>query len=171
MDRLAVLASATPGLREVRLGPTSMWAGHRIADVPLREEFGVTVLAVSRAGRSFFNPGAKFQLFPGDHVILSGEKDALDRAMAYLARVDPERDAVEEDFAVEELPVNALPGWAGRTLSDLDLRARYGVSVLAVIRDERLEAPDPGRPLSENDRVVLAGARAGIERVRGGLVA
>jgi Trk K+ transport system NAD-binding subunit len=167
MDRLSALASATPGLREVRLGPTSMWAGHPIADVPLREEFGVTVLAVSRGGRSFFNPGASFRLFPGDHLILSGEKDALDRAMAYLARVDPARDAGEEDFAVEELPVSALPGWAGRTLTDLELPARYGVSVLAVSRGERLEAPDPRRPLSADDRIVLGGARAGLERVRG----
>ena len=171
MDRLTAVAGATPGLREVRLGSMSMWAGHRIADVPLRDEFGVTVLAVSRGGRSFFNPGPAFQLFPSDRLILSGEPSSLDRAIEYLARVEPpEQRSDEEDFAVEEVPVERLRGWAGRSLADLELRGRFGVSVLAMARGhERLEPPDPNRPLSEHDRLVMAGTRDGLERMRSAL--
>ena len=171
MDRLTAVASATPGLREVRLGSMSMWAGHRIADVPLRDEFGVTVLAVSRGGRSFFNPGPAFQLFPGDRLILSGEPSSLDRAIEYLTRVEPpEQRSDEEDFAVEEVPVERLRGWAGRSLADLELRGRFGVSVLAMARGhERLEPPDPNRPLTEHDRLVMAGTRDGLERMRSAL--
>ena len=168
MDRLTAVAGATPGLREVRLGSMSMWAGHRIADVPLRDEFGVTVLAVSRGGRSFFNPGPAFQLFPSDRLILSGEPSSLDRAIEYLARVEPpEQRSDEEDFAVEEVPVERLRGWAGRSLADLELRGRFGVSVLAMARGhERLEPPDPNRPLTEHDRLVMAGTRDGLDRMR-----
>jgi Kef-type K+ transport system membrane component KefB/Trk K+ transport system NAD-binding subunit len=171
LDRLTAVAGATPGLREVRLGSMSMWAGHRIADVPLRDEFGVTVLAVSRGGRSFFNPGPAFQLFPSDRLILSGEPSSLDRAIEYLARVEPpEERSDEEDFAVEEVPVERLRGWAGRSLADLELRGRFGVSVLAMARGhERLEPPDPNRPLTEHDRLVMAGTRDGLERMRSAL--
>ena len=166
-DRLSAIASAAPGVREVRLGSISKWAGHRIADVPLREEFGATVLAVSRGGRSFLSPGPTFQLFPGDRVILSGQPSALDRAIEYLARIDyPHEQEDHEDFAVAEVQVDSLPGWTGRTLAALDLRARYGVTVLAVGKGrEGLDAPDPHRPLSEHDRVVLAGTREGLQRV------
>ena len=169
MDRLTVVASATPGLREVRLGSTSMWAGHHISDVPLREEFGATVLAVSRGGRSVFNPGPMFQLFPGDRLILSGEPAALDRAIDYLARVDYQDSAREqEDFAVEEVSVGAVPEWGGRTLAELELPARFGVTVLAVARGhEPLAAPDPHGALSADDRLVLAGTHDGLEQVRG----
>ena len=172
-DRISALAGATPGLREIRLGSTSMWAGHRIADVPLREEFGATVLAVSRGGRSFFNPGPAFQLFPGDRLILSGEPASLDRALEYLSRAEPlTSDAADEDFAVEEVPVRQLPGWSGRTLADLELRTGFGVIVLAIVRDgERIEAPDPKRPLGEHDRVVLGGTPDRIDAVRRSAVA
>ena len=171
-DRITALAGATPGLREIRLGSTSMWAGHRIAEVPLREEFGATVLAVSRGGRSFFNPGPAFQLFPGDRLILSGEPSNLDRALEYLARAEPSSsDWPEEDFAVEEIPVQQLAGWSGRTLAELELRTRLGVSVVAIVREgERIEAPDPNRPLGEQDRVVLGGTRTRLAAVRQGVV-
>jgi CPA2 family monovalent cation:H+ antiporter-2 len=150
------------------LGSTSRWAGRRIADVPLREEFGVTVLAVSRGGRSSFNPGAAFQLFPGDRLILSGEPAGLEQAIAYLTQVDdPGADSEEEAFTVEEVNVGSMPGWAGQTLAALGLPARYGVTVLAVAAGgERLAAPDPHRPLSDRDRLVLAGTPEGLASVR-----
>ena len=43
----------------------------------------------------------------------------------------------------------------------------FGVTVLAVARDlEQLAAPDPQRPLSEQDRLVLAGTPEDLQRVR-----
>jgi K+/H+ antiporter YhaU regulatory subunit KhtT len=145
-----------------------MWAGRHIADVPLRDEFGTTILAVSRGGRSFFNPGPTFQLFPGDRVILSGDPPALDRAIEYLARADaqgPERD--EEDFAVDEVVVGSFADWTGHTLAALALPARFDVSVLAVARGrQRFDAPDPHRPLSQHDRLVLVGTRESLDRLR-----
>ena len=165
VDRMAEVATKTPGLREVRLGSASVWAGHKIADVPLREEFGVTVLAISRGGRSIFNPGPAFQLFPGDRLILSGEPAALGKAVEYLARVELPEEAPDDDFAIQEVPVKAA-GWTGRTLTDLELPSRYGVVALAVSRgQDRLAAPDPRRPLGEDDRLVLAGTREGLERI------
>jgi K+/H+ antiporter YhaU regulatory subunit KhtT len=167
LDKLTAVATAAPGLREARLGAASRWAGHRIADVPLRDEFGATVLAVSRGGRSFFNPGPAFQLFPGDRLILSGEPAALDRAIDYLARVDSsDADSDDEEFAVDEVQVGSIPGWAGRSLAALGLPARFGVTVLAVASDEQMRAPAPHRPLSKHDRLVLAGTPDNLRRVR-----
>ena len=86
MDQLVAAAPDAIGLREVRLTSGSPWAGHAIADIPLREQFGVTVLAVSRSGRSMLNPEPAFQLFPNDRLILSGDPGDLTRAAEYLSR-------------------------------------------------------------------------------------
>jgi len=155
-------------LREVRLGSTSKWAGHRIAEIPLRDEFGATILAVSRGGRSFFNPGPAFQLFPGDRVFLSGEPEALDRAIEYLAMLsDPGEEPAHDPFIVEEVRAGSLSGWAGQSLAALELPARFRVTVLAVSTDHnQLAAPDPHRPLAEEDRLVLAGTPEDLQRVR-----
>jgi Kef-type K+ transport system membrane component KefB/Trk K+ transport system NAD-binding subunit len=166
-DKLSAIAGAAPGLREVRLGSASKWAGRHIAEVPLREEFGATVLAVSRGGRSFFNPGPTFQLFPGDRLILSGEPASLDRTIEYLSKVEvQEPQPEEEDFAVDEVRVGTVSEWVGRSLATLALPARFGVTVLAVASDDQMSAPDPRRVLEEADRLVLAGTPESLRRLR-----
>ena len=167
MDQLTEVANTTPGLREVRLGSTSMWAGRRIADVPLREEFGVTVLAVSRGGRSFFNPGAELQLFPGDRLVLSGDPQKLAATVEYLARADfPGQTQEERDLAVEEVPLQNAHEWHGRTIATLDVRNRFGVSVVAMKRGDRISAPDLHEILMPDDHLIVAGARSAIAHVR-----
>jgi Kef-type K+ transport system membrane component KefB/Trk K+ transport system NAD-binding subunit len=168
--RLAAVATAVPGIREVRLSSASVWAGKRIEEIPLRSEFGATVLAVSRGGRNFFNPGPAFQLFPGDRLVLAGDPPALERATEYLSRVDvPGPDDAGEDFMVEEAAVRDLPDWAGRTLAELQLPQRFGVNVLAVAPEGgRFQAPDPRRPFAAGDRLVLAGPGEGLRLARAG---
>jgi Kef-type K+ transport system membrane component KefB/Trk K+ transport system NAD-binding subunit len=167
LDRLAEVAAKAPGLREVRLGTSSMWAGRRLRDVPLRDEFGVTVLSVGRSGRHVFNPGPDFQLFPGDRLVLTGSPDALEPAVDYLARVAfPEQAEEEQDFTVEEFALADRPEWSGHSLIDLDLRRRFDISVLAVrLDDGRLVAPDPRRPLAREDRLIAAGQPAALARL------
>ncbi|MBE0616880.1 MAG: TrkA C-terminal domain-containing protein [Proteobacteria bacterium] len=54
--------------------------------------------------------------------------------------------------------------WTGRSLAELDLRARHGVNVLGIQRgDERLVAPEPGEVLRVGDRPVVAGAAPAVE--------
>ena len=167
MDKLGAIASATPGLREVRLGSASRWAGRQIAETGLRDQFGATVLAVSRGGRNVFTPGPTFQLFPGDRLILSGEPASLDRACEYLSRVDDHAQEPEEELAVDEVQVGSVTGWTGKTLATLALPARFGVAVLAVGHEgQQPSAPDPHRPLTERDRLVLTGTADSLQRLR-----
>lgn len=63
--------------------------------------------------------------------------------------VDP-----DHSFAEKPLP----PGLAGQTLAGAQFRQRYGVSVVAIRRGERLLiAPEPERHFEAADRVVLLG--------------
>ncbi|MBX3157544.1 MAG: cation:proton antiporter [Deltaproteobacteria bacterium] len=57
------------------------------------------------------------------------------------------------------------PGGAaiGRSLKELDLRARTGATVLAILRgDERMGTPSPSEPLREGDLLALAGSHDAI---------
>jgi CIC family chloride channel protein len=63
--------------------------------------------------------------------------------------------------------------WDGRTLRDLDCRARFGVSVLAVESRAKpgrtFEVPDPDRRLEAGDTLVVAGPAEKVARLeRGG---
>lgn len=54
--------------------------------------------------------------------------------------------------------------WAlGKDIRTLDLRARTGVNILAILRgDQVLSTPDPGLELKDGDTLVLAGAHADV---------
>ena len=56
--------------------------------------------------------------------------------------------------------------WAGRTLAELNLRAKFGVQVLEWRRGEELVAIDPKRPLREGDVLALAGSREPLLKMR-----
>jgi Kef-type K+ transport system membrane component KefB/Trk K+ transport system NAD-binding subunit len=171
MDRLSRIASSAVGLTEVRLAPGSPLAGRTIGQVALGERWGVTALAVSRSGSMYFNPGADFQLFPGDRVILSGDAEPLAAAATELQRVEfPDRSEEESDFSLEEVPVEAH-SWHGQTIADLEVRNRFGVTVVALRAGDRMSAPNPSHPLQRGDCLIVAGSRRSIERLREAAVA
>jgi trk system potassium uptake protein len=70
------------------------------------------------------------------------------------------------DFGVQELPVpNA---WQGKTLRELQLPQRFRVQVVAVhdvLRDVMLPVPDPDRPLTPSDTLLVAGDPVALEKV------
>lgn len=73
---------------------------------------------------------------------------------------------LQPGLAVQEMTVP--PRWVGRSLRDLELPRRYGITVIAV-RDRRdgalTQGPDPGRPFDESNTVLLAGEGEALERV------
>ena len=81
---------------------------------------------------------------------------------------DEGRLAMPSRYTVLTLSVPA--GFAGRTLQELDLRARYRTTVLAIRSrigegsEDRL--PEPDQPLVEGDMLILAGPRDDIGRLQ-----
>ncbi len=67
-------------------------------------------------------------------------------------------------YRVARFPVPTT--WDGRSLRELDCRARFGVSVLAVERRDdpahTFEVPDPDRALQAGDTLVIAGPIAAV---------
>ncbi|HZP40949.1 MAG TPA: CBS domain-containing protein, partial [Candidatus Binatia bacterium] len=82
---------------------------------------------------------------------------------AWLEQAEPRWD---DQYRV--VPVDVPPPWVGRSLRDLDCRARFGVAVLAVrhrgARD--WELPDPARPLEAGDVLVMAGTSDALRLAR-----
>ena len=72
-----------------------------------------------------------------------------------------------EQFRV--VTIAAPESWVGRSLRDIDCRARHGITVLAVrhvgARDGAYEPPDPDRALAAGDQLVLAGTTENLRAV------
>lgn len=58
--------------------------------------------------------------------------------------------------------------WVGKTLRDLDLRANYGINVVALKNNENQTidvSPNPDKEFTENDVLVVIGLNSDIAKV------
>lgn len=62
--------------------------GKTLSDLQLRQQFGITVLAVRRSGKTLGNPAGNFEIQPGDRLVLIGLADRF-AACAHLFRESP----------------------------------------------------------------------------------
>lgn len=157
------------GLREIRIRKGSVFAGQRIGDLNLRAETGISIMAVSRAGRVFLEPDPDFRLFPGDRIVAMGEPDALRRAEDMLHQIeDQETQTIPKRFAMAEVLVGPSSPNLGKSLSDIRFRKRYGATVIGIIRgDQRVPMPKPDELLKPDDRLIILGSPASIETIKG----
>lgn len=96
------------------------------------------------------------------------ERESARNLAFRMVRSDSLLNYVElnEDLSLQEMTVPA--SWEGQTLRALELRARYGVSVVAVhdvLTDRMTPVPDPDAPLLDTQTLVITGTRANLDRV------
>jgi trk system potassium uptake protein TrkA len=73
-----------------------------------------------------------------------------------------------ERFGIQEMAVPA--DWEGKPLRELQLRQRFGISVVAVrdvLTDQIMAVPDPETKLKVSDALLIAGRDEDLERVAG----
>lgn len=68
-------------------------------------------------------------------------------------------------FSMQEMAVR--DDWSGQTLRQLELRQKYGISVIAVhdmLTDQMITAPDPDAVLKDSDSLLVAGRDEDLAR-------
>ena len=146
-------------LSENRIKSGSAFAGRSISTIPLRSETGVSIVAVSRAGRVFFNPGPDFQLFPSDRIVIMGPPEDLHRAETMIHRVaKPSSPEDSAGVSLVEIRVTQGSPLAGKILEKTGFRQMYGSTVIGIrYEGEYIISPGPQELLREGcDLLVLA---------------
>jgi CIC family chloride channel protein len=92
-----------------------------------------------------------------------GEQQEIVQVHAAPGGVDQEV-GLGKGLVLERLVVGR--GWAGRSLGELELRAKTGVTVLEWVRDDEVVAIDPRKPLREGDILAVIGTHEQILETR-----
>lgn len=159
---------------EARLSADSPLAGQSVADLEAAAENEVKVLVIIRERFRRYVPTPQSRLQGGDVVLLEGEPENLERAVARtrleLVGEKGGGDVSEQDQAVVEGVVTADSPLVNRTAARLNLRGRHGVSLLAVSRSgenvgQRLHAVR----FRAGDVVVLKGVSEAMPQTLGDL--
>ncbi len=151
---------------EASIGEGSPAIDEMAHDFAARHQGEVTIVSVLR-GRLRSSASPFTVLRKGDTLILTGEPDALERAIAHdrltLAGQDREapKGAGGDEIAVVEVVVNASSSLIGQTAERLRLQQRHGVNIIAISRSgERLPRQLGATALQAGDVIVLQGPRS-----------
>lgn len=147
-------------LSEVRLKPGSHAIGKKIRDLDLRARTGVSIIAVDRAGQSHFDPAPDFLLMTTDRLVLLGSRESLQKATALLEEREEIRTRpADSQFRLEKIPLESSSPWVGRTLEELSLRERCGITLIGIQRgEERIVSPSPDEMLRIGDILIAVGS-------------
>lgn len=155
-------------IEEIRLRRDSVIAGQLIKSLDLRAVTGISIIAVSRAGKIHLDPDPNFQLFPGDRLVLMGEPGALKEAGEILEETKEEAfGEAPRRFTTAEVEVGEASGHVGHSLAEMKFRKAYGVTVIGIVRNhERIPMPRPEERLMASDRLIVIGTRESIDKIR-----
>jgi Kef-type K+ transport system membrane component KefB/Trk K+ transport system NAD-binding subunit len=159
---LHVLTKPAPwpvALKIFRLEPGSLLAGKTIGEILLRQETGVSIIAISRAGKAIFDLDPNLALYPEDRLVLAGEPEELAKAEAFLAVKDlAEDNAEEEQFGIAGIPLAADSPLLGKSLAEAKFREKYRVTVIGIRRGgQQLPSPMKEEILQADDSLIVTG--------------
>lgn len=160
-------------LFRTKIPKNSSLANKKIADSHLREDFGVSVVAIERKGKRLFSISPETMIEDGDTLILEGdEQDFRKRDVEPFMEFLSLPELHEEDFqsraqTVVEAMLAPRSRLIGQTLRSSHFREKYGMNVLAIWRgDEEIVINLADIPLQFGDALLLQGLREKLKVLR-----
>ncbi|MCL7454451.1 MAG: SLC13 family permease [Anaerolineae bacterium] len=153
-------------LFRARIPYGSVLIGETLAESGLRQDFELSVIGIERGGESRLAPTRDFILRRGDVLLIEGMVDNLVWAEATgRLEVQPEVGVADKDLqsgaiGVAEVLLSPHSRLVGKTLSDIQFREKYNLSVLAILRDGRPRRTGLAElPLRFGDTLLVQGPR------------
>jgi di/tricarboxylate transporter len=137
-----------------------------LSESTLREDFGVSVVAIERDDKKLFALSPETRIKRGDVLVLEGDEADFRRRdvqpyMEFLPAPDwKERDLESRSVEVVEAMLAPRSRLIGATLRETHFRERYGLNVLAIWRrDEEIITDLAETTLDFGDVLLLQGTR------------
>jgi len=158
----------------LRVRSGSDLAGQRLRELGLRQRWGVNVVGVVRPGGAPFRPWPDLILEENNEIVVQGKRaDILQ--LASIHHLEPKGSVTLVDLArltpaeleLAEVLIPPYSSLVGETLPALRFGKRYGLNVLAILRDgvasaQRLEKA----PLQPGDRLLVEGSPRQLQALR-----
>jgi di/tricarboxylate transporter len=138
-------------ITEARVGKDSKAVGKSLREIgPLLEEADAQVIGMAREEYGVTMPNARHVIRQGDILVIECEPDTLANAISSLgleleqaknvkekeknAEDTETKKSASEEIALIELTVRPETALVGRSATDIQLRTRYGINLLAMSR-------------------------------------
>ncbi len=168
MDVLPEMVDWPIAFREVRIPSGTAYAGQTVRKIPLRASTGASILAVSRAGRVYYDPEPDFPVYPNDRLVLMGTAEELHRAETLLNQLSQHEDQESRDrFALAEVKLAEDSPLLGQTLAQIQFRQKHQVTVIGIRRSEKqITMPAPTEQILAGDHLIVIGTSQAVELLK-----
>jgi len=156
-------------LWEARVLPESPLANKPLSESGIGEQFGLTVVGVWHGRQVTFAPPPHQMIQPDDTLLVVGREDRMSALTEVGLKISRENSIRLSERGVSFVEVMPSPHSQalGRTLRDLDFRAQYGLTAVALFRGGRSYRTDVGNfPLMLGDSLLMIGSRNDLQRLQ-----
>jgi di/tricarboxylate transporter len=160
-------------LTELKVLPVSTLIGKTIVDTRLGEEYDLTVMGLMREGRVRLGVLPNAHIKADDILLVKGSiSQIIDVQDRIGITIDPhmrlsELDLKSPEASMTEVVISQLADFVGKTLKEVDFRARYGLTVLAVWhKEESIVGRLSEVPLQLGDVLLVQGRRERLDYLR-----
>ncbi len=159
-------------LAELQVQPDSSLIGKTIVESRLGERHDLTVMGVSRNGRLRLGVLPNAHIQKGDVLLVRSEQTQFKKledtiGVSLVQGHLGDESLKTPEATVTEVIISQKANFIGQTMRDIDFRGRFGLTVLAIWREEE---PVDGHladvPLHLGDTLLVQGRRDRIEAVR-----
>jgi CPA2 family monovalent cation:H+ antiporter-2 len=144
--------------------------GKTIAELQIRERYGVTVTLIERGDRKIPVPDRNERVYPRDrlHAIGTDEELAAFRGYLEVAAASATEENAEDEFSLESFPVAHSSGFVGRTIRESGIRERANGLVVGVERQgARILNPPVDFKIVAGDLLWIVGQREKVQALGG----
>ena len=156
-------------LSEVRVPADAALVGKSIAESGIGTKYGLSVMAICRNTHVTLAPQPGEVMRAGDLLVVAGRMErVLQLAEEQKAQIEPELiwrgNLSSDEIGMVEVLVAPRSRAAGKTLSEIHFREKFGLTAVALWREGRSIRTDLGKlPLRFGDALLVYGSR---DRVR-----
>lgn len=152
-------------LYDVEIKDDAIVCGKQVREINLRGLTGVTIVGISRDNFTAYDPSPDVPLFPGDHVILLGDKEQIQSARDLLTAKSLEKGVVSiGKFEIDTVYLPSESPIVGSTLADTDIRRHYRINIIGIQRGtKKILSPGPDEIFKGRDILVVVGNNKAIK--------
>jgi di/tricarboxylate transporter len=147
----------------------SLLVGKTLGESRIGQALGLNVLSIRRRDGKRIPAEVNTELEGGDRLLILGRLDRIEEFAAHpLIAIEEDQVPVErllsKDIGLAEFEVAPNSAFAGRSLSSINFRQKFGLTVLAIRHGEVIRRTNLQRiPLASGDRLLLHGPHVQLE--------
>ncbi|GEO03112.1 sodium:proton antiporter [Adhaeribacter aerolatus] len=155
-------------LAHFQVSPESEYVGKTLADLGLREKFGVSIAQIERGRLTLPVPGGNEMLFPADKITVIGTDEQLSNFKPFIEVTTPEEinAADQPEVGLRQIVVDAKFPYLGTTIRASGIRESTNGLIVGIERNgDRILNPHPSTTFEIGDIVWLAGEQRLIRKI------